>query len=73
MDGAFCPGAVPAGIDATGFETRHAASYAWRTGFRHEYTKLSACSEAGTQLVMAAGWDAATLQTSRTSPNFSGR
>ena len=50
----FCPGAVFAGIDATGFETRHAATYyTWRAGLRHEYTKLSACSDMGTQLVMA--------------------
>ena len=50
----FCPGAVFAGIDATGFETRHATSYyTWRAQIRHEYTKLSACSDMGTQLVMA--------------------
>ena len=50
----FCPGAVFAGIDATGFETIHAASYyVWRTDFRRQYTKMSACSDTGTQLVMA--------------------
>ena len=37
-------------------EARHAASYyIWRTGSGHEHARMSACSDAQTQIVIAAG------------------
>ena len=47
----FYGGTVFAGINATGFETRHAAACcARRAGIRHECTKMSACRTQGHSL-----------------------
>ena len=52
--GIVCPGKVFAGVDATGFEDGHAASYyTYRCSLRQSYTKLSARSDMVTQLVIA--------------------
>ena len=43
-----------AGVDATGFETRHAVPYyTYRCNLRHSYTKMSAGSDMESQLVCA--------------------
>ena len=49
-----CPGRIFAGVDATGFETRHAAPYyTWRPKLVHSYTKCSAGSDMESRLVCA--------------------
>jgi len=46
------PSKIFAGVDATGFETRHCTSYySYRCSLRRSYTKLSAGSDMSTQLV----------------------
>ncbi len=48
------PGKIFAGIDATGFETRHAAPYyTYRCNIRHAFTKMSAGSDMKSQLICA--------------------
>ena len=48
------PGLIFAGIDATGFENRHAIPYySHRYNLRHAFTKCSASSDMKTQLVCA--------------------
>src|SRR5438445_10667425 len=50
--GIICPGKIFAGVDATGFEDGHAASYyTYRVNIRHSFTRLQACSDMVTQLV----------------------
>lgn len=52
--GIMSPDKIFAGIDATGFEDRHATPYyTWRCSLRHSYTKLSAGSDMRTQLIGA--------------------
>jgi hypothetical protein len=52
--GMVCPGKIFAGVDATGFEDGHAASYyTYRCSLRKSYTKLSTGSDMVTQLVIA--------------------
>ncbi|MGI0045558.1 MAG: hypothetical protein ACREBB_00005, partial [Nitrosotalea sp.] len=52
--GMVSPGKIFAGVDATGFEDGHAASYyTYRCSLRHSYTKLSAGSDMETQLIIA--------------------
>ena len=52
--GIICPGKIFAGVDATGFEDGHAASYyTYRCSLRHSYARLSAGSDMVTQLVVA--------------------
>ena len=49
-----CTGKIFAGIDATGFETRHATPYyTWRAQLVHAYTKCSAGSDMKSQLICA--------------------
>lgn len=49
-----CPDRIFAGADATGFEDGHATSYySYRCSLIRSYTKLSACSDMATQLVVA--------------------
>jgi len=48
------PGKIFAGIDATGFETRHATPYySYRCNLRHTFTKMSVGSDMKSQLVCA--------------------
>jgi hypothetical protein len=52
--GIMSPDKIFAGIDATGFEDRHATPYyTWRCSLRHSYTKMSAGSDMKTQLICA--------------------
>lgn len=52
--GIVCPGKIFAGVDATGFEDGHAASYyTYRSCLAHSYTKLSAGSDMVTQLAIS--------------------
>lgn len=48
------PGKIFAGIDATGFENKHATPYySYRCNIRHSFTKMSAGSDMNTQLICA--------------------
>jgi hypothetical protein len=48
------PGSIFAGIDATGFEDRHATPYySYRCNLRHAFTKMSAGSDMKSQLICA--------------------
>ncbi len=48
------PNKIFAGIDATGFETRHATPYySYRCNLRHAFTKMSAGSDMKSQLICA--------------------
>ncbi len=52
--GMVSPDSIFAGIDATGFETRHAAPhYTYRCNIRHAFTKMSAVSDMESQLICA--------------------
>ncbi len=52
--GIISPSSIFAGIDATGFETRHSSTYyTYRCNLRHAYTKMSAGSDMKSQLVCA--------------------
>ena len=52
--GIISPGKIFAGIDATGFETRHATPYyTYRCNLRHAFTKCSVGSDMKSQLVCA--------------------
>ena len=49
--GIISPDSIFAGIDATGFENRHATPYySYRCNIRHAFTKMSAGSDMKSQL-----------------------
>ena len=52
--GIISPDSIFAGIDATGFENRHATPYySYRCNIRHAFTKMSAGSDMKSQLICA--------------------